>query len=417
MKEKRSICLFFQVHQPVRLRRYHFFDIGKSNDYFDDFTNRTTTQRVARNCYLPMNNMLIELAHKYGKDFQVSFAINGNTLDLLEVYAPEVIDSFRELADSGCAEFVAETYSHSLSSMVGEKEFTSQVKRHSAEITRLFGVTPKSFCNTAMIYSNEIGSVVSKLGYKTILTEGARHILGWKSPNYVYASSETPKLKILMRNSRLSDDISLRFSNRSWSEWPLTADKYVEWLKRDSESQDVVNLYMPYETFGERQSADTGIIEFMKQMIEDVIHSEELDFTTVSHAGAFHQPKAVVNIPHAISWMDEERDLSSWMGNELQNEAFECLNRLHGKVKKINDTDLNNTYLKLLGSDNLHYMSTKHIGNNILNPYDSPYEAFINYMNVISDMTERVKSMKMESSSIKRRKIEKNSQYEARDNG
>ncbi len=421
MKKNKSICLFFQVHQPTRLRRYHFFDIGKSDDYFDDFANRTTTQRVARNCYMPMNNMLIDMAERYGDKFKVSFAISGITLELLEAYSPEVIDSFKELASTGCVEFVAQPYTHSLSSIANQKEFVLQVKRHSQEISRLFGVAPKSFCNTEMIFSESIGALVSNMGFKTVLTEGARHILGWKSPNYVYASSETPKLKMLMRNPNLSEDITLNFSNREWDQWPLTADKYMDWVKEDSEGYDVVNLFMDYETFGEIQPVDSGIQEFMKHFIEDTISSGEFTFDTVAEASVRHQPKAMISIPYAISWMDEAKDLSSWIGNELQRESYDRLNMLCADIKKLNNEELSAAYTKLQDSSNLYYMSSKHFGEDVKlghrNPYDSPYEAFINYMNVISDITERVKLMKAEVSTSKRRKIVKNSQYEARENG
>ncbi len=409
MNSQKSICLFFQVHQPIKLRKYHFFDIGKSNSYFDEFSNRTAIQRVARNCYTPMNTMLLELAERFGDKFKISLAISGVTLELLQAYAPEVITSFAELAATGSVEFVSSTYSHSLSSLYNEKVFTSQIKHHKAEMERLFDVPITSFCNTEMIYSNTIGEMISKLGFRTVLTEGARHILGWKSPNYLYASSETPKLKILMRNPQLSNALSQQLQANS-------SDEYIKLLRSDSQENDLINLFMEYEAFGEDNSHESGNSNLLRETIEGVIASDDLTLLTVSEASAKHQPKATVNIPHAISWLDEERDTSAWLGNELQNDAFESMNKLYKEINKLDNDSLSTDYLRLLSSDNIQYMSTKQgaSSGHRNNPYDSPYEAFINYMNIVSDVAERVKSIKTLKASKKKTKKDKSVGYETK---
>ena len=263
--DKKTLCLYFQVHQPIRLRKYHFFDIGKNSDYYDDFANRTITRKVADRCYLPANRMMLELIRKYGKNFKVSFSISGMVIEQFREYAPEVIDSFKELVATGCVEILAETYSHSLASLVDEGEFKKQVKQHADLMKELFGVKPVTFRNTELIYSDEIGEMVARMGYKTMLTEGARHILGWKSPDYVYTNSINPKLKLLLKNFRLSDDIAFRFSDKGWDQWPLTADKYASWL--NAADGEIVNLFMDYETLGEHQGGDTpeGLAELSRR--------------------------------------------------------------------------------------------------------------------------------------------------------
>ena len=246
---KKSITLYFQVHQPARLRLYRFFDIGKDSHYYDDFANRTILRRIAQKCYIPMNQLLLELISKHGGDFKVAFSISGTALEQFDRYAPEVIDSFRALAATGKVEFLSETYYHSLASLANPQEFKHQVLKHKALIEETFGVTPVTFRNTELIYNNSIGEQVAEMGFKTILTEGARHIMGWKSPNYVYAHDTTPGLRLLLRNYRLSDDIAFRFSDKGWEDWPLTAEKYLGWLKEAvSEGGDVINLFMDYET-------------------------------------------------------------------------------------------------------------------------------------------------------------------------
>ena len=279
---KKSICIYFQVHQPDRLRLYRFFDIGKESWYYDDFNNRTILQRVAEKCYLPANKIILNLIKEHKGAFKLAYSISGVALDQFEKYAPQVIESFKELARTGCVEFLAETYAHSLSSLINEDEFAGQVKMHSEKIEQLFGKKPVIFRNTELIYSDSIGSVVADLGFKGMLTEGAKHVLAWKSPNYLYTNALNPRLKLLLKNFQLSDDIAFRFSDRSWSNWPLTADKYVTWLSRSLEKEEIVNLFMDYETFGEHQHETTGIFDFLKHLPSAVLSQTNFEFLTPS---------------------------------------------------------------------------------------------------------------------------------------
>lgn len=390
----KSICLYFQVHQPDRLRLFRFFDIGNDFHYFDEFTNRTILKRVAQRCYLPANNLLLELIAKHKGKFRVSFSISGVAIEQFEQYAPEVLDSFAALAKTGCVEFLAETYSHSLASLTSENEFKQQVKAHADMIKRVFGLKPTTFRNTELIYSDAIGAMAADMGYKTMLTEGAKHILGWKSPNYVYTNAINPRLKLLLRNFNLSDDIAFRFSNTSWEGWPLTAEKFATWMVQELNDGDIANLFMDYETIGEHQNGSTGIFDFLRALPDVILSSTEIGFLTPAEASAAHQPVAPIHVPFPISWADEERDTSAWLGNELQNEAFNKVYALEQKVLKTKDDKLINTYRKLQESDHFYYMSTKFFSDGAVhsyfNPYDTPYEAFINYMNVLSDFEIRV---------------------------
>ena len=307
---KKSICLYFQVHQPNRLRLYRFFDIGKDSHYYDDFANRTILRRVAQRCYLPANELLLDLIRAHKGQFKVAFSISGSVIEQFDRYAPEVIDSFRKLAGTGCVEFLAETYYHSLASIASPSEFTRQVEKHKAAIEHYFGVTPKSFRNTELVYSDEIGSLVYDMGFKTMLTEGAKHVLGWKSPNYVYSGALEPKLKLLLRNYTLSDDIAFRFSDKTWQDWPLTGDKFLGWVKSAAQNDEIVNLFMDYETFGEHQKAQSGIFDFMRYFPEVVIKDGEFEFVTPEQAGKKHKAVATLDVPDPISWADEERDIT-----------------------------------------------------------------------------------------------------------
>ena len=386
---EKSLCLYFQVHQPDRLRLYRFFDIGNDSQYFDEFANRTILKRIAQRCYLPMNELIYELIQKHGKNFKVAFSISGAALEQFEQYAPEVLESFKKLASTKCVEFLAETYSHSLASLKSEKEFKNQVKEHAAAIKKHFGVKPKTFRNTELIYSDTIGEAVAEMGYTTMLTEGAKHILGWKSPNFLYTNAINPKLKLLLKNFNLSDDIAFRFAGNN-----MTSDQYAAWLAESAANDDIINLFMDYETFGEHQNASTGIFEFMRALPDAVLANTELKFVTPSEAAAKHQPVAPLHVPYAISWADEERDTSAWLGNELQNEAFEKLYSLEKGVMASKDADLLADFRKLQESDHFYYMCTKFFSDGAVhkyfNPYDTPYEAFINYMNVLSDFALRV---------------------------
>ncbi|MBP9987006.1 MAG: glycoside hydrolase family 57 protein [Bacteroidales bacterium] len=389
----KSICLYFQVHQPDRLRIFRFFDIGADDHYFDEFANRTIVRRIASQCYLPMNSLLLGLIKSTAGKFKVTFSISGTAIEQFQKYCPEVIKSFRDMAGTGCVEFLAETYSHSLASLASPAEFKAQVKMHAKTIESTFGVKPTAFRNTELIYSDTVGEMVAGMGYHTMLTEGPKHILGWKSPNYIYTNAINPKLRLLLKNSALSDDIAFRFSNRSWEGWPLTAEKYAGWLATALGNDDIVNLFMDYETFGEHQKADSGIFEFFKALPEEVI-KRNLEFRTASEATKVHQPVATMHVPHAISWADEERDTSAWLGNDLQNEAYSKLYALEPLVKKAKNEAITKTFLRLQESDHLYYMCTKFFSDGAVhsyfNPYDTPYEAFINYMNVLSDFEIRV---------------------------
>ena len=390
----KSICLYFQVHQPTRLRLYRSFDIGKDSHYYDDFANRTILRRVAQKCYLPMNKLMLELINQYKGKFKIAFSISGSALEQFQRFAPEVIDSFRALAATGKVEFLSETYYHSLASLASESEFRHQVKKHAALIEQLFGVKPVTFRNTELIYSNGIGEMVYDMGYKTMLTEGARHIMGWQSPNYVYSGETQPKLKLLLRNYSLSDDIAFRFSNKGWNMWPLTADKYVNWMKESAAEGDIVNLFMDYETFGEHQSAESGIFEFMRELPGAVLKDGTFGFATPAEVAKKYAAVSDISVEDPISWADEERDVTAWLGNELQDEAFKKVYAMTEKLSIVNDPDLWADFGHLQESDHFYYMCTKFFSDGevhkYFNPYDTPYEAFINYMNVISDFQIRL---------------------------
>ena len=391
---KKSICLYFQVHQPSRLRLYRFFDIGKDSHYYDDFANRTILRRVAQRCYLPMNALLLEMIGRYKGQFKVAFSISGTVIEQFDRYAPEVIESFRKLADTGCVEFLSETYYHSLASLASPDEFKHQVMKHKETVENYFGVTPKAFRNTELIYSDSIGEMVYGMGFKTMLTEGAKHVLGWKSPNYLYSGAMAPKLKLLLKNSSLSDDIAFRFSDKSWPDWPLTGEKYLSWIKASAQNDEIINLFMDYETFGEHQKAQSGIFDFMRYFPEVVLNDGEFEFVTPSQAARKHEPVGVLDVPDPISWADEERDVTAWLGNELQNDAFSKLYSLSEKLSIVNDDALWSDFGHLQESDHFYYMCTKFFSDGAVhkyfNPYDTPYEAFINYMNVLSDFILRV---------------------------
>jgi alpha-amylase len=385
----KSICLYFQVHQPTRLRLYRFFDIGKDSHYYDDFANRTILRRVAQKCYLPMNQLMLELINKNKGKFKIAYSISGSALDQFQRFCPEVIDSFKALAATGRVEFLAETYYHSLASIGSDSEFKHQVAKHAAKIEELFGVKPVAFRNTELIYSNSIGEIVYEMGYKTMLTEGARHIMGWQSPNYVYTAETQPKLKLLLRNYVLSDDIAFRFAQNK-----VTAQQYVGWMKDNAKEGDIVNLFMDYETFGEHQSADSGIFEFMRALPEAVIKDGTFSFVTPSEATKKYKPVSDIAVEDPISWADEERDITAWLGNELQSEAFTKVYAMKEKLAIVNDPDLYEDWGHLQESDHFYYMCTKFFSDGevhkYFNPYDTPYEAFINYMNVISDFQIRL---------------------------
>ena len=392
----KSICFYFQIHQPFRLRRYRFFDIGGDHFYYDDYSNEEIIRRIAERCYLPANHTILQMIKDTKGKFKVAYSISGVALEQMELYVPEVIDSFKELAKTGCVEFLAETYSHSLSSLMEEgNEFELQVKQHADKIQSLFDVKPRVFRNTELIYSDEIGDRVANLGFKGIITEGAKHILGWKSPNYLYCRASNPRLNILFKNFKLSDDITFRFSDWGWDQYPLTADKFMDWIAGTPESEKIVNLFMNYETFGELQGAQTGIFDFLKAL-PYFAEQKDITFATPSEIIGKQKPVDQISILFPISWADEERDVSAWLGNELQKEAFRKLYEIGERVRLSKNSSLIQDWDYLQTSDHFYYMSTKHFSDGAVHrhysPYDSPYEAFMNYMNVLGDFIDRVNS-------------------------
>lgn len=386
----KTICFYFQIHQPFRLKRYRFFDIGNDHYYYDDFQNEEIIHRIADRCYLPANKAIMEMIKSSGGKFKVAFSISGMALEQMEIYTPEVIDSFRELASTGCVEFLAETYAHSLASLANPEEFKHQVKKHEEKIKDLFGVRPKVFRNTELIYSDEISDLVYELGYRGMLTEGAKHILGWKSPNYVYTSATEPKLKLLLKNDRFTEDISNRFANYNWSEYPLTADKYMSWIAETPEQEKIINLFMNYEVLGSLHSAETGIFDFFKALPRYAAE-KGMTFATPSEVFANMKPVDSISVPYPISWVDEERDCGSWLGNILQQEAFKKLYEIAERVRLSQTRRIHQDWYYLQSSDHFYYMSTKHSGS-AFSPYDNSYDAFNNYMNVLSDFILRVKA-------------------------
>lgn len=385
----KTICFYFQIHQPFRLRRYRFFDIGNNHYYYDDFQNEEIFRRISEKCYLPANRTIMEMIRKSGGKFKVAFSISGTALEQMEIYAPEVIDSFRELAQLGCVEFLAETYAHSLSSLGDAEEFGTQVKMHKEKIQSLFGVRPKVFRNTELIYSDDISELVYNLGFEGMLTEGAKHVLGWKSPNYVYASAVRPQLKLLLKNDRFSEDLSLRFNDYTWKEYPLTADKYISAIASTAESEKVINAFMNYEVLGSMHAADTGIFEFFKALPQ-YAERNNLSFSLPSEVFENMKPVDVVSVPYPMSWIDEEKDCSSWLGNVLQHEAFQKINEIGERVRLSGNRRIKQDWIYLQSSDHFYYMNTKHY--NLFSPYDNPYDAFNNYMNVLSDFMLRVEA-------------------------
>ena len=386
----KSICFYFQIHQPFRLRRYRFFDIGNNHYYYDDFQNEEIFQRIAQKSYLPATHAIIDMIKQSEGRFKAAFSISGTALEQMEIYAPELIDILKELVKSGNIELLAETYAHSLASLGDADELKVQVKMHSDKIQSLFGVTPTVFRNTELIYSDDISELVyNQLGFKGMLTEGAKHVLGWKSPNYVYASVMCPQLKLLLKNSRYSEDMSIRFGNYSWREYPLTADKYISWITAAPESEKIFNLFMNYEVLGSMQSTETGIFEFFKAL-PHYAEKNNISFSLPSEIIAAEKPVDVISVPYPMSWVGEEKDCSSWLGNVLQQEAFQQINNIGERVRLCQDRRIRQDWIYLQSSDHFYYMNTKH--QYLFSPYDNPYDAFNNYMNVLSDFMLRVEA-------------------------
>ncbi len=389
----KTICFYFQIHQPFRLKRYRFFNIGRDHYYYDDYANEDLLQQIAGRSYIPANRMMLDLINLHKGKFKVAFSISGVALDQMEIYTPEVIDGFRELSRTGNVEFLAETYAHSLACMADPLEFQQQIKQHAERIKLLFGQEPKVVRNTELVYSDDIAQMVYSMGYDKMITEGAKHVLGWKSPNYVYKSLEQPNMKLLLKNTQFSDDISFRFSNYSWNEYPLTAEKFVSWMAATSPQEEIFNIFINYETFGNLHPSHTGIFEFMKALPRYAL-DKGIGFATPNEIFETHKPVGAITVPNPISWEGEERDLSAWLGNTLQKGAFNTLYKMGERVRLANDRRLKQDWLYLQTTDHFHYMSTKHFSSGSaqsnFSPYQSPYDAFNNYMNVLSDFIGRV---------------------------
>ena len=389
-----SICFYFQVHQPVRLRHYTVFDIGHVHNYEDETGNRDILNKVAAKCYLPANRILLDLIQEYQGDFRVAFSISGVSLDQFERYHPAVLDSFKQLADTGHVEFLNETYCHSLAFLFSRTEFTEQVKLHRRRIKALFGQSGTAFRNTELIYNNDLARVVEDLGYEVVLAEGADRILGWRSPNFVYQPAGCAQVRLLLKNYRLSDDVAFRFSNRAWSEHPLTADKFAGWVHQTNAAGEVVNLFMDYETFGEHQWEDSGIFEFLRVLPREVLRRPEFRFQTPTEAARQYAPMAALDVPQFISWADVERDLTAWLGNDMQNDAIQVLYAMEKKARRREHKALLPVWRRLQTSDHFYYMCTKWFADGdvhkYFNPYQSPYDAYVNYMNILSDLGARL---------------------------
>ena len=389
----KAICFYFQIHQPFRLKRYRFFDIGNDHYYYDDFANDDIVSRIARNSYIPAAESLLRMIDESKGAFRCAISVTGTALEQFEHYVPEFIDLLKRLAETGKCEFLAETYAHSLSSLADPEEFAAQVKAHDDKIEQLFGVKPKVLRNTELIYCDEMAPHIYSMGYKGVITEGAKHILGWKSPNYVYAAATQPKLKLLLKNSKLSDDISFRFSNPEWDAYPLTADKYIDWIASTPADEQIINLFMNLETFGEMQSRDTGIFQFL-EALPRFARERGIDFWTPSEAVQKLKAVGELSVMHPISWADEARDTSAWLGNKLQQEAFDKLYSVAERVRLCDDRRLKQDWNYLQASDHFFYMATKHFADGAVHshfsPYDTPFQAFTNYMNVLADFIVRV---------------------------
>ena len=389
----KTICLYFEIHQIIHLKRYRCFDIGRDHYYYDDYENDRSIAEIAERSYVPALTTLIEMAKENGGAFKVALSLSGVGLEQLEIHAPRVIELLHELNETGCVEFLAEPYSHGLASLANEESFREDVQRMCTKIQQVFGQTPKVFRNSSLIYDNEIGGIVAEMGFKGMLTEGAKHVLGWKSPHYVYHCAYNPDLKLLLRDFKLSDDISLRFSNPEWSEYPLFADKYMDWVAAGPKEEQVVNIFMELSALGMAQPLSSNILQFIKAL---PACAKEKGITFSTPTEIFTNLKSVdqVDVPYPMSWVDEERDVSCWLGNVMQREAFHKLYSVADRVRICNDRRIKQDWDYLQASNNFRFMTTKETGVGLNRGiYDSPYDAFTNYMNILGDFISRVESL------------------------
>ncbi len=389
----RTICLYFEIHQIIHLKRYRFFDIGYDHYYYDDYANENTINDVAENSYIPALNTLIGMVKDSGGAFKVALSISGVALEQLEIYAPTVIDLLHQLNDTGCCEFLAEPYSHGLSSLANEDCFKEEVMRQSAKMKEMFGKAPKVFRNSSLIYNDEIGAQVASMGFKGMLTEGAKHVLGWKSPHYVYHCNMNPNLKLLLRDYKLSDDISLRFSNSDWSEFPLFADKYISWIDALPQEEQVINIFMELCALGKYQPLSSNVLEFLKAL-PACAKEKGITFSTPTEIVTKLKSVSQLDVPDPLSWVDEERDTSCWLGNVMQREAFNKLYSVAERVHLCDDRRIKQDWDYLQASNNFRFMTTKQSSLTLYRGiYESPYDAFTNYMNILGDFIKRVDSL------------------------
>lgn len=389
----KTICLYFEIHQIMHLKRYRFVDVGADHYYYNDYANDVALTDMVQRSYMPALNTLLELCENNNKQFKVAFSISGVALEQLEIYASEVIEMLQKLNKTGCVEFIAEPYSHGLSSLANEKCFVEEVRKQGKKMKELFGKKPTILRNSSLLYNDEIGKMAYKMGFKAVLTEGAKQILGWKSPHYLYHCTSAPKLKLLLRDYKLSDDICLRFNDHSWSEFPLTASKYTDWLSVLPEGEDVINIFMELQAIGVMQPLDSNILEFLKALPQEAA-TRGIRFATPSEIVKENDSVAPLDVPYPLTWNDEERDTSSWLGNDLQREAFNKLYSVAERVYMCNDRRIKMDWDYLQGSANFRFMSTKSSADKMdRGIYESAYDAFTNYMNIIADFIKRVDAL------------------------
>ena len=389
----KTICLYFEIHQIIHLKRYRFFDIGTDHYYYDDYENERSITEIVERSYMPALNALLEMIKTNDRYFKVAFSLSGVGIEQLEIHAPQVLDKLQELNDTGCVEFLAEPYSHGLSSLINEDCFATEVKKQSLKIKEYFGQTPKVLRNSSLIYSDDIGLKVSQLGFKGMLTEGAKHVLGWKSPHYLYHCSMAPNLKLLLRDIRLSDDISLRFNNSSWEEYPLFADSYIAKIKALPNEEQIINIFMELSALGIAQPLSSNILEFMKAL-PICAKQAGITFSTPTELCTKMKSVGALDVPDTLSWVDEERDISCWLGNAMQREAFNKLYSIADRVRIANDVRINQDWDYLQASNNFRFMTTKTTGISIdRGIYSSPFDAFTNYMNILGDFINRVNNL------------------------
>lgn len=399
-----AINLCYEVHEPYRLRHYTVFDMGQNSIYEDDDRNCDILLHTARVCYLPMNDLLMRLIRHYGKDFRLTLCISGTALDQFEQYAPEVLDSFKALAETGNVEFAAESAPHSLAFLFSKEEFIRQTEDHAKRVKKLFGKKPTTYRNAELVYNNDMALCLHDLGFKTVLAEGAEHILGWRSSNFVYCPINIPQMRLLLRNVSLSADIGRRFNDRSWSEWPLTAEKYASWI-HGLEQAEVINIYNDYHVFGLRNPADSGIFNFFEALPAAIMANPDYYFATCSEVSKKFEPVAEIDSPDFMSWDDAGRDLTAWLGNDMQKDAIHTLYNLTEPVRALNDSGILRDFERLQTADHFHNMSTKWFTAftpDRPNPFPSPYDAYIVFMNVLSDLEMRVKAATEAESSTKK---------------